>query len=84
MLEPFRPVRDQYGPSPVCGKVTIAQGDKPMTWGQALTGLIVLIIAGPGIAYVIGRLRSGAPWATSRRTIVRGQSSSRDPSDDVW
>jgi hypothetical protein len=55
-----------------------------MTWGQALTGLIVLTVVGPGIAYVVGWLRSRAPWATSRRNIVRGQSSSRDPIDDVW
>ena len=43
-----------------------------MTWGPALTGLIVLTIVGPGIVYVVGRLRSRAPWATSRRNIVRG------------
>ena len=56
-----------------------------MTWGQALTGLIVLTVVGGAIAYVIVWLRSGAPWATSRHNIIRGQPSSRDPmDDDVW
>ena len=55
-----------------------------MTWGQALTGLTVLTVVGAGIAYVVACLRSRAPWATSRRNIVRGRSSSRDPVDDVW
>ena len=55
-----------------------------MTWGQALTGLTVLTVVGGGITYVIMWLRSRVPWATSRRNIVRGRSSSRDPVDDVW
>jgi hypothetical protein len=61
-------------------------GDKPMTWGQALTGLIVLTVVGAGIAYVVVWLRSHAFWATSRHSIIRGQSSSHDPivDDDVW
>ena len=59
---------------------------KPMTWGQALTGLIVLTVVGAGIAYVVVWLRSHAPWAMSRHSIIRGQSSSHDPivDDDVW
>ena len=55
-----------------------------MTWGQALTGLTVLTVVGAGITYVVVCLWSHAPWATSRRNIVRGRSSSRDPIDDVW
>ena len=55
-----------------------------MTWGQALTGLTVLTVVGGAIAYAIVWLRSGAPWVASRRNITRGQSSSRDPIDDVW
>jgi hypothetical protein len=57
-----------------------------MEWGQALTGLIVLTVVGAGIAYVVVWLRPHAPWATSRHSIIRGQSpSSRDPiDDDVW
>jgi len=56
-----------------------------MTWGQALTGLIVLTVVGAGIAYVVGWLRSGAPWTTPRRNTTHRQSSSRDPiDDDVW
>jgi hypothetical protein len=50
-----------------------------MTWGQALTGLIVLTVVGAGIAYVVVWLRSHAFWATSRHSIIRGQSSSHDP-----
>jgi hypothetical protein len=58
---------------------------QPMTWGQALTGLIVLTVVGGAVVYVILWLRSGAPWATSRHSIIGGQSSSRDPiDDDVW
>ena len=50
-----------------------------MTWGQALTGLIVLTVVSAGIAYVVVWLRSRAPWVTLRR------SSSRNPiDDDVW
>jgi hypothetical protein len=49
-----------------------------------LTGLFVATVVGAGIAYVVVRLRSGAPWAALRRNVVRGQSSSRDPVDDVW
>ena len=61
-------------------------GGKPMTWGQALTGLIVLTVVGAGIAYVVVWLRSHAFWAMSRHSIIRGQSSSHDPivDDDVW
>jgi hypothetical protein len=56
-----------------------------MTWDQALTGLIVLTVVGAGIAYVVVWLRSHAPWVRSRHSIIRGQSSSRDPiDDDVW
>jgi len=56
-----------------------------MTWGQALTGLIVLTVVGAGIGYLFGWLRSGVPWTTSVRKITQGQSSSRDPvHDDVW
>jgi hypothetical protein len=55
-----------------------------MTWGQALTGLIVVAVVGGGITYMIDGLWSRTPWATSRRNIVRGQASSRDPIDDVW
>ena len=61
-------------------------GGKPMTWGQAFTGLIVLTVVGAGIAYVVVWLRSHAFWAMSRHSIIRGQSSSHDPivDDDVW
>ena len=61
-------------------------GGKPMTWGQALTGLIVLTVVGAGIAYLVVWLRSHAFWAMSRHGIIRGQSSSHDPigDDDVW
>jgi hypothetical protein len=55
-----------------------------MTWDQMLTWLILPVIVGGGIAYVIVWLRSGAPRSMSRRKIMRGQSSSRDPVDDVW
>jgi hypothetical protein len=57
-----------------------------MTWGQALTGLIVLTVVGAGIAYVVVWLRSHAFWAMSRHSTIRGQSSSHDPivDDDVW
>ena len=55
-----------------------------MTWDHVLTWLILPAIVGGGITYVVVWLRSRAPWATSRRNIVRGRSSSRDPIDDVW
>jgi hypothetical protein len=56
-----------------------------MTWGQALTGLTVLTVVGAGTAYVVVWLWSHAPWATSHRSIIGGQSSYRDPiDDDVW
>jgi hypothetical protein len=55
-----------------------------MTWGQALAGLTVLTVVGAGITYLVVWLRSGPFWPTSHRKIVRGQSSSRDPVDDVW
>jgi len=42
-----------------------------MTWGQALTGLIVLVVVSGGITYVVTWLRSRAHWARSRRNIVR-------------
>jgi hypothetical protein len=66
------------------GRLAGIQGGKPMTLGQALTGLTVLTVVGGAIAYLIVWLRSGAPWAVSRRNLTRGQSSSRDPIDDVW
>jgi hypothetical protein len=55
-----------------------------MTWDQVLTWLILPAVVGGGIAYVAVRLWSGAQWVASRRNIKRGQSSSRDPVDDVW
>ena len=63
---------------PECGRWGNT-GGKPMTWGQALTGLIVLTVVGAGIAYVVVWLRSHASWAMSRHSIIRGQSSSHDP-----
>ena len=60
------------------------RGGKRMTWDQMLTWLILPVIVGGGIAYVIVWLRSGTPRSMSRRKIMRGQSSSRDPVDDVW
>ena len=43
-----------------------------MTWGQALTGLIVLTVVGAGIAYVVVWLRSHAFWAMSRHRSFAG------------
>ena len=56
-----------------------------MTWGQALTGLIVVAVVGAGILYVIRWLQSGAPRTTPSYDTKRGPSSPRDPTnDDIW
>jgi hypothetical protein len=55
-----------------------------MTWDQALTWLILPTIVGGGVAYVIVWLSYGGIRAALRRNGVRGQTSSRDPVDDVW
>ena len=55
-----------------------------MTWDHALTWLILPAVVSAGIAYVVTQLRSGALLAPWSRRITRGQTSSRDPIDDVW